>query len=77
MPPIIQKEQCAVCGLCTEICPMNVLSKENEEIIVKYPEECWHCRACVIDCPRQAIRIRYPLSHLLLHYEVEKDGVAE
>ena len=77
MPPIIQKEQCAVCGLCVEICPMNVLEKDDHKIIVKYPEECWHCRACVIDCPRQAIRMRYPLSHLLLHYEVEKDGVEE
>ena len=54
---------------------MNVLSKENDQIIVKYPEECWHCRACVIDCPQQAITMRYPLSHLLLHYEVEKERI--
>lgn len=75
MPPIVQKERCLVCGLCAEICPMNVLSKENDQIIVKYPEECWHCRACVIDCPQQAITMRYPLSHLLLHYEVEKERI--
>ena len=24
-------------------------------------KECWHCRACVIDCPVSAIEIRYPL----------------
>ncbi|MEE0435912.1 MAG: 4Fe-4S binding protein [Peptococcaceae bacterium] len=74
MPPIISKERCIQCGLCVEICPMNVLSKEENKIIVEYPEECWHCRACAIDCPRQAISMRYPLSHLLLHYEVDEGG---
>lgn len=75
MPPIIQKDRCIRCGLCVEICPMGILSKEDGKIIVEYPEECWHCRACAIDCPQQAIKMRYPLSHLLLHYEVKKEGV--
>lgn len=70
MPPVINKTKCTVCGLCAEICCMDVLKKtedEHPQIIVRYPNECWHCRACAIDCPTDAIRLRYPLSHMMLH----------
>lgn len=33
---------------------------------VLYPEECWHCTACVQDCKRQAIRLRLPIPYRLL-----------
>ena len=69
MPPWVNEEQCVGCGICIEICPLDVLKRENDKAIVKYPEECWHCRACVMDCPRQAITIRYPLSHMMLHMD--------
>ena len=72
MPPIINREKCVACGLCVSICPMDVLALEEETVTVNYPDECWHCRACAIDCPNQAIDMRYPLSHLLLHYETRK-----
>ena len=52
---------------CTII--FSLISTEKE-IIVKYPEECWHCRACAIDCPMHAITLRYPLSHMMLHVDV-------
>ena len=73
MPPVIDKEKCVKCGLCAQICPLDVIKvekkAEEKEIVVKYPDECWHCRACAIDCPRQAIKLRYPLSHMMLHME--------
>ena len=77
MPPVINQELCVKCGLCAQICPLDVIKVEqNEEheknIVVKYPDECWHCRACAIDCPRQAIKLRYPLSHMMLHVEVNE-----
>jgi adenylylsulfate reductase subunit B len=28
---------------------------------VAYPDECWHCGACVMDCPEKAIRLVLPL----------------
>lgn len=33
---------------------------------VLYPEECWHCTACVQDCKREAIRLRLPIPYRLL-----------
>lgn len=35
-----------------------------------YGEECWHCRACVIDCPVGAVSMRYPLPLMMLAVEV-------
>lgn len=74
MPPVISKEKCIVCKTCAEICPLDVLKfdKNSKDIKVRYPDECWHCRACVIDCPTNAIHMRYPLSHFMLHQEVDK-----
>lgn len=81
MPPIIQKKKCVNCGLCVEICPLDVIKviKDGDTPIVKYPDECWHCRACAIDCPKGAIKIRYPLSHYMLRsdgtYESDNEDV--
>lgn len=81
MPPIINRDLCVKCGLCAQICPLDVIHVKQEdgdkEIVVAYPEECWHCRACAIDCPQGAIKLRYPLSHMMLHMEVnaEERGV--
>ena len=74
MPPIIDSNKCVRCGLCVQICPMDILrmksTEDEKHVEVIYPEECWHCRACAIDCPQQALRLRYPLSHMLLTVDV-------
>lgn len=74
MPPIIDNNKCVRCGLCVQICPMDILrmktTADEKYVEVVYPEECWHCRACAIDCPQQAIKLRYPLSHMLLTVDV-------
>lgn len=72
MPPVVDSELCVVCGKCVEICPLDVMKLKDGRIIVMYPDECWHCRACVMDCPKEAIRMRYPLSHMLLHYDAPR-----
>ena len=78
MPPIIDKTKCIRCGVCAEICPLDVFyarkaEQKIEEILVRYPDECWHCRACEKDCPNGAIRMRYPISHMMLHMEPRKE----
>lgn len=74
MPPIIDKGRCVYCKTCSDNCPLDVFKADEQkrEIIIRYPDECWHCRACVLDCPAGAIKIRYPLSQFLLHQEIEK-----
>lgn len=71
MPPIIRKEACIGCGTCVQICCMDVFGPCEKGAVpkVRYPDECWHCRACVMDCPKGAIELEYPLATMLLAME--------
>ena len=68
MPPVIDRNLCIACNKCATICCMDVFGPPVPKAIptVRYPEECWHCRACAMDCPTGAISLRYPLTHTLL-----------
>jgi adenylylsulfate reductase subunit B len=69
MPPIIDKDKCIGCGKCFDVCVMDVFIGSNckEVPIISYPEECWHCGACVMDCPVEgAIRLRIPIPAMVL-----------
>ena len=64
MPPVIEKDKCSCCGQCVDMCSEDVFfgSRKKEIPIVAYPQECWHCNACVLACPVEgAIRLRIPL----------------
>ncbi len=71
MPPIINKKKCNACGVCADICPTDVFSmtKKKQPPLIKYPEECWHCNSCVLDCKKSAIELRIPLPAMMLHVE--------
>ncbi len=76
MPPIIDEQACSRCGTCVEICPTDVfINTADKEIpFAKYGEECWHCNACVLDCPEKAISLRIPLPMLMLYVEKPMKG---
>ena len=68
MPPVVDPNRCKRCGLCVDVCSEDVFfgSAKGEIPVVTYPEECWHCNACVLDCPVEgAIRLRIPLPMML------------
>ena len=69
MPPIIDKDKCNACGICVNVCPQDVFfgSKRKEIPIISYPEECWHCNSCVLDCPEGAVRLRIPLTQMICY----------
>ena len=63
MPPVINDKKCIACGKCANICPQDVFwgSVKKKVPVITYPEECWHCNSCVLDCPVPgAIRLRIP-----------------
>lgn len=74
MPPVIDKKKCIGCGTCALICCMNVFGPAvpGQKPNVRYPHECWHCRACVMDCPVGALELEYPLSYMLLYKDAPK-----
>lgn len=71
MPPVINGEKCVGCGLCVEICQMDVFfaSQKGKVPVLSYPEECWHCNSCVTACPVEgALTVRVPLP-AMLHFK--------
>lgn len=78
MPPVINRDKCTKCTMCAQICPLDVFrvegSGKEREIVIRYPDECWHCRACAIECAQGAITMRYPLSHMMLTMTVPEKG---
>ena len=72
MPPRIDKTKCVNCGTCADVCPLQVFRRKpgkGEMPEVRRPYECWHCNACVLDCPAGAIELRMPLTHMLLYVD--------
>ena len=61
MPPVIDYNKCVKCTTCAQICPLDVFRVQGKgadrTVVVRYPDECWHCRACVMECPKEAITI--------------------
>lgn len=64
MPPVINPALCKKCCRCAEACQSDVFyeSKPGTVPHVTYPEECWHCNACVMECPSGALLLRLPLN---------------
>ena len=70
MPPVIDRNKCVGCGTCADICNSHIFVHDravDRGPQVRFPDECWHCDSCVIDCPKGAIALRIPLPCTLLH----------
>jgi NAD-dependent dihydropyrimidine dehydrogenase PreA subunit len=65
VPPVINMDECTLCGSCVEDCPGYVLAMTEEGPEVAYPEECWHCGNCRISCPVGCVSYEFPLSMMV------------
>lgn len=76
MPPIIDKNKCVGCHTCVEICPVDVYGRQpkNGAPKIQFPEECWHCNACVLDCPAKAIKLRVPAPCWMVYVDAPQKG---
>ena len=56
MSVFIDRELCARCGRCAEICPGNLIERDaSGAAFLQYPAECWGCASCLKECRHGAI----------------------
>ena len=66
-PILFDETVCNGCNRCVRVCPMDVLYPSPEKgtpPIPFYPDECWHCGCCSMECPlweKGAIEFRHPI----------------
>lgn len=55
----IYEDKCTGCGLCVDICPLDVFRMDElgEKAIIKYPDDCMTCFECELNCPEEAIYV--------------------
>jgi adenylylsulfate reductase subunit B len=63
MPVRIDYHACIGCKACYTHCPADMYGWDDEKEIpyAAYPDECWHCGICKLECPKDAIRISMPI----------------
>jgi adenylylsulfate reductase subunit B len=53
----IDVNKCVSCNKCIEICPGNLIYKDDEnKAFIKYEKDCWGCTACLKECKFKAIK---------------------
>lgn len=63
-PLTFDETKCIGCNRCLEACQIDLLIPAEEKgahPIVAYPDECWYCGCCVMECPKDAIKLHHPL----------------
>ena len=48
---------CDDCGVCKDICPMDVFGKVGRLYYIAHPKECMTCYLCEMDCTPNAIYV--------------------
>jgi NAD-dependent dihydropyrimidine dehydrogenase PreA subunit len=53
---------CKGCKSCYNHCPGDVIGWDRERAIpfIAYPNECWHCGVCKLECQENAIEHMLP-----------------
>ena len=62
----IDEAKCTACGICVDICPLDVfrIDEQGEKAIIKYLDDCMTCYMCELQCPVEAISV-HPFKEVL------------
>lgn len=60
---------CNQCGRCVDYCPEDVLRMDGDQLLVRYPDECWGCGVCELECPTGAVQVVFDVQRRLLALE--------
>ena len=74
---MIDQDLCDKCDDCIEICPMNILERKKNELIVTDVEACKLCKSCTEVCKKDAIKIEALENKLILRYETDGSLTSE
>ncbi|MCS3924024.1 4Fe-4S binding protein [Methanosalsum natronophilum] len=55
MVAIVDAEECTGCELCVDVCPVEAISMNDDELAVIDADTCNDCGDCVDECPVEAI----------------------
>jgi len=53
--PVINADECSVCGCCIEVCPNGVLDFMGDSVAIVDEDACVACGDCMDECPMGAI----------------------
>ena len=54
----LDQHKCTGCGLCTLVCPHQVLQISEKKAHITDRDACMECGACAINCPFDAISVQ-------------------
>lgn len=53
----INYEACTNCGICMDVCPMDVYRRLGRMYYIAHQQDCMTCFLCEIDCPQGAVHV--------------------
>lgn len=53
----INRDRCAGCGVCLDVCPHNVLALDNRKAAIIDRDSCMECGACAMNCAFGAVSV--------------------
>lgn len=67
--PVILHEVCKLCGKCMEVCPPQVITRNEElKLVIDY-SKCIRCFCCHEFCPEKAVKIKKTAFNKIFEYK--------
>ena len=54
----LDSAKCTGCGICTKVCPHNVLLVNDGKVEIVDINACMECGACALNCPFSALSVK-------------------